>query len=95
VLDLSYELATTSTDSLYISFDIDAVHSSDAPGVSAPLPTGMTAEEFLTAALFAGKRRKTKMIDIVEVNPKYDVDGRTARLASLAIMYFLTGVANR
>ncbi len=95
ILDLSYELATTSTDSLYVSFDIDAVRSSDAPGVSAPLPTGLTAEEFLTAALFAGKRHKTKLIDIVEVNPKYDVDGKTAKLAALVMMYFLTGIANR
>lgn len=95
VLDLSYELATTGNDSLYISFDLDAVHSTDAPGVSAPQPTGLTAEEFLTAALFAGKRHKTKIIDIVEMNPKYDIDGRTAKLASLTIMYFLTGIANR
>jgi formimidoylglutamase len=94
-LELAYELATSSADSLYISFDLDAVHSADAPGVSAPLPTGLTAEEFLTAALFAGKRRKTKLIDIVEMNPKYDVDGRTAKLAALAMMYFLTGIANR
>lgn len=95
VLELAYELATSSTDSLYISFDLDAVHSADAPGVSAPLPTGLTPEEFLTAALFAGKRRKTKIIDIAEMNPKYDVDGRTAKLAALAMMYFLTGIANR
>lgn len=94
-LDLAYELATSSADSLYISFDLDAVHSADAPGVSAPLPTGLTAEEFLTAALFAGKRRKTKLIDIVELNPKFDLDTRTAKLAALAIMYFLTGIANR
>ncbi len=94
-LDLAYELATASVDSLYISFDLDVVHSADAPGVSAPLPTGFTAEEFLTAALFAGKRRKTKLIDIVELNPKYDVDGKTAKLAALAMMYFLTGFANR
>lgn len=95
VLDLSYELATTGNDSLYISFDLDAVHGTEAPGVSASLPTGLTAEEFLTAALFAGKRRKTKIIDIVEMNPKYDIDGRTAKLAALTIMYFLTGFANR
>ncbi|MFA6439833.1 MAG: formimidoylglutamase, partial [Bacteriovoracaceae bacterium] len=55
VLELAYELATSSTDALYMSFDLDAVHSADAPGVSAPLPTGLTPEEFLTAALFAGK----------------------------------------
>ncbi|MBP6672717.1 MAG: formimidoylglutamase, partial [Bacteroidetes bacterium] len=90
-LDLAYELATASVDSLYISFDMDVVHSADAPGVSAPLPTGFTAEEFLTAALFAGKRRKTKLIDIVELNPKFDIDARTAKLAALAMMYFLTG----
>ena len=94
-LELAYELATASVDSLYVSFDMDVVHSADAPGVSAPLPTGFTAEEFLTAALFAGKRRKTKLIDIVELNPKYDVDARTAKLAALAMMYFLTGFANR
>ncbi|MFA6467775.1 MAG: formimidoylglutamase [Bacteroidota bacterium] len=95
ILELAYELSTSSADSLYISFDLDAVHSADAPGVSAPMPTGLTPEEFLTAALFAGKRRKTKLIDIVEMNPKYDVDGRTAKLAALAMMYFLTGIANR
>lgn len=95
ILELAYELATSSADGLYMSFDLDAVHSADAPGVSAPLPTGLTPEEFLTAALFAGKRRKTKLIDIVEMNPKYDVDGRTAKLAALTIMYFLTGIANR
>ncbi|MFA5834429.1 MAG: formimidoylglutamase [Bacteroidota bacterium] len=94
-LELAYELATSSVDSLYISFDLDVVNGTDSPGVSAPLPTGFTAEEFLTAALFAGKRRKTKLIDIVEMNPKYDQDGRTAKLAALAMMYFLTGFANR
>lgn len=95
VLELAYELATASTDALYVSFDLDAVHSAEAPGVSAPLPTGLTSEEFLTAALFAGKRRKTRLIDIVEMNPKYDADSRTARLAAMAMMYFLTGFANR
>jgi formiminoglutamase len=94
-LELSYELATSNADALYISFDLDVVHSADAPGVSASLPSGFTAEEFLTAALFAGKRRKTKLIDIVELNPKFDHDGRTAKLAALAMMYFLTGFANR
>ncbi len=95
ILELSYELATNSNDALYVSFDIDVVQNANAPGVSASLPTGMTPEEFLTAALFAGKRRKTKLIDIVEMNPKYDIDGRTAKLAALAMMYFITGYANR
>ena len=95
ILDLAYEIATNSTERLYVSFDLDSVLGSDAPGVSASYQTGLTSEELLKAAHFAGLRHKTKSIDIVEVNPKYDVDGKTSRLAALAIMHFLAGVANR
>lgn len=95
ILELAYEIATNSTERLYVSFDLDAVRGSDAPGVSASYPTGLTAEEFLAAAHFAGLRQKTKSIDIAEVNPKFDVDGKTSRLAALVVMYFLAGVANR
>ncbi len=95
ILDLAHEIAANSTDALYMSFDMDSVRSSDAPGVSAPNPIGLTPEEFFLAAEFAGRRRKTKVVDIAEVNPKYDADGRTCRLAALTIMHFLLGFANR
>lgn len=95
ILDLAYEIATNSTERLYVSFDLDVVRSSDAPGVSASYPTGLTSEELLKAAHFTGLRHKTKLIDIVEVNPKFDTDGRTSKLAALVMMYFLTGMANR
>jgi arginase family enzyme len=35
------------------------------------------------------------MLDIVELNPTYDMDGRTSRLAARMIAIFLAGVANR
>lgn len=95
ILDLAYEIATNSAEILYVSFDLDSVLGSDAPGVSASYPTGLTSEEILKAAHFAGARAKTRSIDIVEVNPKYDVDGKTSRLAALVVMHFLAGVANR
>ena len=95
VLDLAYEIASNSTERLYVSFDLDAVQGSEAPGVSASYPTGLRADDLLKAAHFAGLRQKTKAIDIVEVNPKYDFDGRTSKLAAFVMMYFLAGVANR
>ncbi len=95
ILDLAYEIAANSTDALYMSFDMDSVRSSDAPGVSAPNPLGLIPEEFFLAAEFAGRRRKTKVVDIAEVNPKYDADGRTCKIAALTIMHFLLGFANR
>jgi formimidoylglutamase len=80
---------------LYLSFDMDAVRASDAPGVSAPSPTGFLAEEAFELAVAAGLSKNVKMFDIAEVNPTYDIDGRTSRLAARMIAGFLAGVANR
>ncbi len=95
ILDLAYEIATGSTDRLYVSFDPGAVRSSEAPGVNQPHPAGMTAEQFLGAARFFGQRKKTCAIEIVEVNPRTDVAGATAELAALVLLQFLAGFANR
>ncbi|HEY9164588.1 MAG TPA: formimidoylglutamase [Candidatus Kryptonia bacterium] len=91
----AYRHVSESTDHVYVSFDIDSVRSSDAPGASAPTPTGLTAEEILECAYLAGTEEKTAMIDICELNPKYDLDSRTAKLAAMIIANFLTGISNR
>ncbi len=91
----AYRLAGKETGSVYVSFDMDSVRSSDAPGVSAPTPTGLTAEEVLECAYLAGSEPKTAMIDVCELNPKYDADGRTAKLAAMIVANFLAGLANR
>lgn len=91
----AYRSASKETENVYISMDIDSVRSSDAPGVSASTPTGLTAEEILECAYLAGTEPKTAMIDVCEFNPKFDVDGRTAKLAAMIIANFLAGMANR
>lgn len=80
---------------LFISFDMDSVRSADAPGVSATAPIGFTGDELCEAAEFFGASPLTTMIDLAEVNPAFDVDGRTAKLAALMLMHFLAGVAER
>lgn len=91
----AYRSVSREPESVYVSFDVDSVRSSDAPGVSAPTPTGLTAEEILECAYLAGSETKTAMIDICEFNPKYDVDGHTAKLAAMVVANFLAGLANR
>ena len=91
----AYRLVAKETGNVYVSFDMDSVRSSDAPGVSAPTPTGLTAEEVLECAYLSGSEPKTAMIDICEFNPKYDADGRTAKLAAMVAANFLAGLANR
>ena len=91
----SYEKVNKNVNRVYVSFDIDSVRSSDAPGVSAGLPTGLYAEEICECAYLAGLEERTAMIDICEFNPRYDVDGRTAKLSALIIANFLAGISNR
>ncbi|HET6401981.1 MAG TPA: formimidoylglutamase [Candidatus Kapabacteria bacterium] len=92
------EIAITRGDPdfpVYLSFDMDCVRASDAPGVSAPAPIGFLAEEAYELAVAAGLSKNVRMLDIVEVSPPHDADGRTARLAARMIAGFLAGVANR
>lgn len=80
-----------STDSSFLSIDIDVVSQAFAPGCSAPAIVGMSPEEILEIAFIAGRSNKVKMLDIVEVNPLYDQDNCTARLAGLIMLEFIAG----
>ncbi len=82
-------------DNIYVSFDMDAVASAFAPGVSAPAAVGFTAEEICRAAEICGENPAVKLIDIAEVNPAFDIDGRTAKLAALVIAHFMGSVARK
>lgn len=70
-------------------FDVDSVRASDAPGVSAPSPIGLSADEFVKLVETAAKFENTKLIEFTEVNPNFDVDNRTAKLVAVALHTFL------
>lgn len=95
LLATGYLNATPSSEKVYATLDIDGVRSADAPGVSATMPDGLTAAELLAAARSLGRRPYTVALDIVEVNPSFDTDSRTAKLAAHAAMRFLAGIAER
>jgi len=76
-------------DAIFWGFDLDAVRTVDAPGVSATYPIGLTADEICTLARLAGGDARSRILEISEVNPRYDVDRRTCRLAAMMIIYFL------
>ena len=65
----------------YISFDIDALDPSVAPGVNRPVPGGLSAAEI--HGIFRAVARRTQVIgaDIVELSPRHDMNMRTARIA--------------
>lgn len=79
----------------FFGFDVDSVRASDAPGVSAPSPIGLTAEEFCQLAESAGRNTDTQIIEFTEVNPDFDIDNRTSRLVAIAMHRFCSAMSER
>lgn len=77
------------------SLDLDAVDGAHAPGVSAPASGGLEPAAWLAAAEALGRSPAVRSLDVVELNPRFDVDGRTARLAAHTVWRFLAGLSGR
>jgi formiminoglutamase len=80
---------------VYVSVDADVVQAADVPGVSAPNPLGLHGQEVIAAARHAGAAPRVASFDLVEINPRLDHDGRSARWAAQAVWHFLIGQASR
>ena len=78
---------------VFWGFDLDVVNASEAPGVSAPNPLGLSGAELCELAALAGAEPRTRIVEFTEVNPAFDLDGRTSRLAAAAIWHYLAAVA--
>ncbi len=78
-----------------VTFDLDAVDGAQAPGVSAPAVDGLDVRLWLDAARHAGRSAHVRSMDVAELNPRHDADGRTARLAARTVWAFLQGLAHR
>ncbi len=95
LLEIFQELLSSYSSPFYLSFDIDSIRSSDAPGCSAPSPIGFTSEEAMLLCYLAGRHPLLSGFDIVEVNPLFDPDARTARLAARMMGALFAGIASR
>ncbi len=69
---------------VYISFDMDCIDPAFAPGVSVPVPLGIT--NIAAVSLLRAIAKKGILgIDIMEVCPSYDIKDRASHLASRMI----------
>jgi len=80
--------------SIFVSFDLDAICGTDAPGVSCPGIVGLSAREALMIAYIAGTHPQVSLFDLSEYNPEVE-EYRTGRLAAGIFYYFCLGVASR
>jgi formiminoglutamase len=89
------EVAAAGGGPVYVDLDLDVCDRSVAPGCPASLPGGLTARELLTAAFIAGLHPAVRAIDVTEVDATADPDGRTVRLAAMALLEACAGLALR
>jgi formimidoylglutamase len=74
----------------FLGLDMDAIQATDAPGVSASSPVGLSGREVMDCILQA-RKKSLNIFEITEVNPKLDIDNRTTKLAAQYVYAFLFG----
>ena len=75
-------------DHVYVTIDLDGFSSAFAPGVSAASPMGYSQDIALESLKTILSSNKLISVDIAEMNPKYDVDDQTAKLAA-SLVHFI------
>lgn len=69
-------------DVLYLTIDLDVMPASVAPGVSAPAAYGVPLPVISAICRQVAASGKLLHVDIAELNPEFDIDSRTAKVAA-------------
>lgn len=86
VIEAAITDAASKTDAVYVTFDIDAVDPSVAPGTGTPEPGGLSASDALTVMETLGIHDAVEGVDLMEVSPSYDSSKGTQRLAAYLLV---------
>lgn len=81
VMERAIEIAAKGPASIHVSFDIDAIDPSCAPGTGTPVPGGLTYREGHLAMEIVAESGTAHSFEVVEVNPTLDDGVTTARVA--------------
>jgi formiminoglutamase len=80
---------TKEVDYIYTTIDLDGFSSAYAPGVSAASPMGFSPEIVLECLKIIIASKKLISLDIAEMNPTYDIDQQTAKLAASLVHFVI------
>lgn len=84
VLD-AVDAALAGAEAVHLSIDLDVLPAAVAPGVSAPAALGVPLEVVLAVCERVARAGLPMVVDVVELCPRLDIDGRTARAAARLI----------
>ncbi len=80
VMEKSLALVADSTAGFVVSFDMDVIDPSEAPGVGTPVRGGVTFREAHLAMEMIADSKKMVALELVEINPILDTENKTAIL---------------
>jgi arginase len=81
VVERALDVATDGVAGVHVSFDLDVIDPTEAPGVGTPVRGGATYREAHTAMEAVAGREAVRSLELVEVNPILDERNATAALA--------------
>jgi arginase len=81
VMQKAIDIVEDGTEGFHLSFDLDVVSPTDAPGVGLPVKGGLTYREAHLAVQLLSTRRKLCSLEFVELNPIQDNANLTGELA--------------
>lgn len=70
---------------IHLSIDLDVLPAAIAPGVSAPAALGVSLRHIHAIVVALAQTGRLRLIDVVELNPRFDIDARTAKVAARLI----------
>lgn len=70
---------------IHLSIDLDVLPASVAPGVSAPAALGVAFPTLRAMVEAVAATGRVALVDVVELNPSFDIDSRTAKAAARLI----------
>ncbi len=83
------------TDAQYLSFDMNIMDASAAPGVTAPEPGGFESREMMQTATLLGERGSVSLIEVSELEPIFDVSGTTSKLVACVVLRLMAAMARQ
>jgi formiminoglutamase len=96
VLAEALSRAGSGTTGVYVSVDLDVLKQTDGIGAAGRIsPEGVDVIDLIEAMYLLGQSPLIKMLDIVELDPRRDSAGITARVAASLTLTFLGGLARR
>lgn len=85
-LDKALKNMSPKLEGIHISLDLDVLDPEICPGVSVPVPKGLTFDQLREILAYLFSTGKVISMDIVEYNPKFDIDNKSAELVGKTIL---------